>query len=64
MSSSDIIQHGLSGYTQLPYGSFAGKEEQPEDLTSPLFDGANSYLINSDYGSVQFYFNGTDYFSI
>lgn len=26
---SEVVQHGLHGVSQMPYGSFSGKSEQP-----------------------------------
>lgn len=31
LSGSQVVQHGVSGYTQVPYdGDFSGKTPQPE----------------------------------
>lgn len=59
---SEVVRHGVSGYSAIPYGSFAGKEEQSE--VTPVFAGElhdqflkkNSTAKVIDYSS---YFSNT-----
>lgn len=44
---SEVVRHGVSGYSAIPYGSFAGKTEQV--AIAPVFTGQINEVIVAGY---------------